>query len=41
MSRLPWDMSDASRYHTGDLVKVDGGRMANAGKANLAAGRPA
>lgn len=34
-------MSDASRYHTGDLVKVDGGWMANAGKANLAAGRPA
>jgi NAD(P)-dependent dehydrogenase (short-subunit alcohol dehydrogenase family) len=32
-------MSDASRYHTGDLVKVDGGWMANAGKANLAAGR--
>lgn len=34
-------MSDASRYHTGDLVKVDGGWMANAGKANLAAGRGA
>jgi NAD(P)-dependent dehydrogenase (short-subunit alcohol dehydrogenase family) len=34
-------MSDASRYHTGDLVKVDGGWMANAGKANLAAGRRA
>ena len=32
-------MSDASRYHTGDLVKVDGGWMANAGKANLAAAR--
>ncbi len=28
-------MSDASRFHTGDLVKVDGGWMANAGKANL------
>jgi NAD(P)-dependent dehydrogenase (short-subunit alcohol dehydrogenase family) len=32
-------MSDASRYHTGDLVKIDGGWMANAGKANLATGR--
>lgn len=32
-------MSDASRYHTGDLVRVDGGWMANAGKANLLAGR--
>jgi NAD(P)-dependent dehydrogenase (short-subunit alcohol dehydrogenase family) len=32
-------MSDASRYHTGDLVKIDGGWMANAGKSNLAAGR--
>lgn len=32
-------MSDASRFHTGDLVKVDGGWMANAGKANLAVGR--
>jgi NAD(P)-dependent dehydrogenase (short-subunit alcohol dehydrogenase family) len=31
-------MSDASRFHTGDLVKVDGGWMANAGKANIAAG---
>lgn len=30
-------MSDASRFHTGDLVKVDGGWMANAGKANIAA----
>ncbi len=29
-------MSDASRFHTGDLVKIDGGWMANAGKANLA-----
>jgi NAD(P)-dependent dehydrogenase (short-subunit alcohol dehydrogenase family) len=28
-------MSDASRYHTGDLVKVDGGWMANAGKAKI------
>jgi NAD(P)-dependent dehydrogenase (short-subunit alcohol dehydrogenase family) len=34
-------MSDASRYHSGDLVKVDGGWMANAGKANLATGRSA
>lgn len=34
-------MSDASRYHTGDLVKVDGGWMANAGKSNLAAARGA
>ena len=25
-------MSDASRYHTGDLVRVDGGWIANAGK---------
>jgi NAD(P)-dependent dehydrogenase (short-subunit alcohol dehydrogenase family) len=33
-------MSDASRFHTGDLVKVDGGWMANAGKANLSAARP-
>lgn len=32
-------MSDMSRYHTGDLVKVDGGWMANAGKANLMSGR--
>jgi NAD(P)-dependent dehydrogenase (short-subunit alcohol dehydrogenase family) len=30
-------MSDASRFHTGDLVKVDGGWMANAGKSNIAA----
>jgi NAD(P)-dependent dehydrogenase (short-subunit alcohol dehydrogenase family) len=30
-------MSDASRFHTGDLVKVDGGWMANAGKAKIAA----
>jgi NAD(P)-dependent dehydrogenase (short-subunit alcohol dehydrogenase family) len=29
-------MSDASRFHTGDLVKVDGGWMANAGKSNIA-----
>lgn len=34
-------MSDASRYHTGDLVKVDGGWMANAGKNNLTAERRA
>ncbi len=32
-------MSDASRFHTGDLVKIDGGWMANAGKSNLATGR--
>ena len=32
-------MSNASRYHSGDLVKVDGGWMANAGKTNLATGR--
>lgn len=30
-------MSDASRFHTGDLVKVDGGWMANAGKSNIGA----
>jgi NAD(P)-dependent dehydrogenase (short-subunit alcohol dehydrogenase family) len=30
-------MSDASRFHTGDLVKVDGGWMANAGKAKIVA----
>lgn len=30
-------MSDASRFHTGDLVRVDGGWMANAGKANISA----
>jgi NAD(P)-dependent dehydrogenase (short-subunit alcohol dehydrogenase family) len=34
-------MSDASRFHTGDLVKVDGGWMANAGKANLSVGHGA
>jgi NAD(P)-dependent dehydrogenase (short-subunit alcohol dehydrogenase family) len=32
-------MSDASRFHTGDLVLIDGGWMANAGKSNLATGR--
>jgi NAD(P)-dependent dehydrogenase (short-subunit alcohol dehydrogenase family) len=32
-------MSDASRFHTGDLVKIDGGWMANAGKANLSGAR--
>jgi NAD(P)-dependent dehydrogenase (short-subunit alcohol dehydrogenase family) len=32
-------MSDASRFHTGDLIKIDGGWMANAGKANLSGGR--
>lgn len=31
-------MSDASRFHTGDIVYVDGGWMANAGKTNLVAG---
>lgn len=30
-------MSDASRFHTGDLVKIDGGWMANAGKSNIGA----
>ena len=34
-------MSDASRYHTGDLVKIDGGWMANAGKLNTSAERRA
>jgi NAD(P)-dependent dehydrogenase (short-subunit alcohol dehydrogenase family) len=34
-------MSDASCYHTGDLVKIDGGWMANAGKLNTAAERRA
>jgi NAD(P)-dependent dehydrogenase (short-subunit alcohol dehydrogenase family) len=34
-------MSNASRYHSGDLVKVDGGWMANAGKLNTAAERRA
>jgi NAD(P)-dependent dehydrogenase (short-subunit alcohol dehydrogenase family) len=28
-------MSDASRFHTGDLVKIDGGWMANAGKSSI------
>lgn len=28
-------MSDASRYHTGDIVFIDGGWMANAGKTDL------
>lgn len=28
-------MSDASCFHTGDLVKIDGGWMANSGKANI------
>jgi NAD(P)-dependent dehydrogenase (short-subunit alcohol dehydrogenase family) len=32
-------MSDMSRYHTGDIVYIDGGWMANAGKTNLASGR--
>lgn len=31
-------MSDMSRYHTGDLMKIDGGWMANAGKTNLHTG---
>ena len=31
-------MSNASRYHTGDIVYIDGGWMANAGKTNLASG---
>lgn len=34
-------MSDVSRYHSGDLVKIDGGWMANAGKLNTAAERRA
>ncbi len=34
-------MSDASRFHTGDLVVVDGGWMANAGKADLSVGHGA
>lgn len=34
-------MSDASRYHTGDLVKIDGGWMANAGKLDTSAERRA
>ncbi|MCE7798407.1 SDR family oxidoreductase [Sphingobium sufflavum] len=32
-------MSDMSSYHTGDLVKIDGGWMANAGKVNIATAR--
>ena len=34
-------MSDMSKYHSGDLVKIDGGWMANAGKLNTAAERRA
>jgi NAD(P)-dependent dehydrogenase (short-subunit alcohol dehydrogenase family) len=34
-------MSDMSRYHTGDIVYIDGGWMANAGKLNTAAERRA
>ncbi len=34
-------MSDASRYHSGDIVYVDGGWMANAGKLNTSAERRA
>lgn len=32
-------MSDMSRYHTGDIVYIDGGWMANAGKTHLSSGR--
>ncbi len=31
--------SDMSRYHTGDIVYIDGGWMANAGKINIATAR--
>ena len=31
-------MSDMSRYHSGDIVYIDGGWMANAGKTNLHTG---
>lgn len=31
-------MSDMSRYHTGDIVYIDGGWMANAGKTDLMKG---
>lgn len=34
-------MSECSRYHTGDIVKIDGGWMANAGKLNTSAERRA
>jgi NAD(P)-dependent dehydrogenase (short-subunit alcohol dehydrogenase family) len=34
-------MSDASRYHSGDIVYIDGGWMANAGKLNTSAERRA
>ena len=34
-------MSDASKYHSGDLVRIDGGWMANAGKLDTAAERRA
>jgi NAD(P)-dependent dehydrogenase (short-subunit alcohol dehydrogenase family) len=34
-------MSDASRYHSGDIVLVDGGWMANAGKLDTSAERRA
>ena len=33
-------MSDGSRFHTGDVVNVDGGWMANAGKTDIAAELP-